>query len=70
MGVYVTFYLLESQGSRKKKRSWCFVKKRIKERTLEHLLPFFVPFFFSTTILRKSSFNIQVILENQAMINM
>jgi hypothetical protein len=63
MGVYVTFYLLESQGTRKKKRSWCFVKKRIKKTTLEHpfsfpLPPFFMPFFFSTTILMRSSFNI------------
>jgi hypothetical protein len=75
MGVYVTFYLLESQGTSKKKRSWCFVKKRIKKTTLEHpfsfpLLPLFMPFFFFTTILRKNNFNIQVILENQAMISM
>jgi hypothetical protein len=75
MGVYVTFFSARKSRNKEKKRSWCFIKKRIKKTTLEHpfsfpLPPFFMPFFFSTTILRRSSFNIQVILENQTMLNM
>jgi hypothetical protein len=42
MHVYANFYLLESSWTRGKKKSWCFVKRRIKKTTLEH--PFFFPF--------------------------
>jgi hypothetical protein len=56
----------------------CFVKRRIKKTTLEHVHPFyfhlppflFIPFFFSIAILNMSSSITHVILENQAMINM
>lgn len=85
MGVYVISYVLESQGTRKTNRTWCFVERKIKKTTLEH--PFFfplllflsflslhpslpMPFFFSKTISRKSNFNIQVHLEGQTTINM
>jgi hypothetical protein len=74
-GVYVISYVLENKGIRKKKWSWCFVEKRIKKTIFEHpfsfpLPPLFMPFFSSITISSMSNFNTQVILENQAMINM
>jgi hypothetical protein len=40
MGVYVISYVLESQGTRKTNRTWCFVERKIKKTTLEH--PFFL----------------------------
>jgi hypothetical protein len=67
---------LESQGTRKKLRSWHFVEKRIKETTFETPFLFPSPSFSLYAIhflyinLRRSNSNTQVILENQSMINM
>jgi hypothetical protein len=54
---------LESQGTRKIKEL-AFCREEDKKTTFE------APFFFFTSILRRSNSNTQVIIENQAMINM
>jgi hypothetical protein len=74
VGVYVTFYLSTSQGTRGKMRRQCFVEKRIKKTTLD-TPSIFLSFLLSLcqkkfkAILSRSSFNTLVILENQATIN-
>jgi hypothetical protein len=82
--MFVVFKMLKSLGTRKKKK-WCFAKRKIKKTPFEH--PFFfplppfhsflpfppslpMPFFFSITILSKSNFNTQVTLESQTTTSM
>ncbi len=40
VGVYITFYLIETQGTKREKKNGVFVKKRIKKITFEHLFSF------------------------------
>ncbi len=72
--VYVIFCVLESQGTREKRR-WGFLEKKIKKTTLEHLFSFFLSpfsmsFFFLITISNGSSSNTQFTFKSQTMINM
>jgi hypothetical protein len=74
MGVYVTFYLLENQGTREKKKEVVFCRKGSRKQLLSTPFIFLsllsLCHFFSKAISSKSSSNTQVILENQATINM